>query len=154
MYLDYVYSLKSTIKDPVFSVGLGDGRWGRCTGCIWGTQAGPFTCTGFTRQSKQEWPLLPSHVFGLKTSSGRCVNTHPEPTIGRAGGEDMRSNGMMMTSGFWLRSRHDPQPKPARKCERRRRKKKTYWLTLSADLVKMITTQSWWEILMDQFFKW
>lgn len=51
--------------------------------------------------ANKEWPSLLSHISDLKTNSERCVNTHTEPTIGRAGGENTGSNGTIMTSNFW-----------------------------------------------------
>lgn len=60
-------------------------------------------------KANKEWPLLPLHIFDLKTNSGRCVNTHPRPATGGAGGENTRLNGMIMTCGFCPTSREDPE---------------------------------------------
>lgn len=60
-------------------------------------------------KANKERPLLPSHIFDLKTNSGRCVNTLTRPATGGAGGENTRSNGMIMTCGFCRTSREDPE---------------------------------------------
>lgn len=48
----------------------------------------------------KEWFLFFFYIFDLKINSRKCVNVYVDFIIGRVGGEDIRSNGIVLTLVF------------------------------------------------------